>query len=66
VAPQKLLSVPAGAEGLRSAGACRGEAGTHVAVFEAVLKVSSANEFVQEASVETVSCPNGVDRLNGE
>ena len=54
------------AKSFSAAGASRGEAGTHIAVFQAVLKAAATNEFVQEACVETVACSNSVDGLNGE
>src|SRR2546429_9641875 len=66
VALQKLCAVLAIAKSFRAAGASRGEAGTHAAEFKAILKACSANEFVQEACVKTVSCPNSIDGLNGE
>ena len=66
IALQKGFTVLAIAKSFSAAGAGRGEAGTHIAVFEAVLKVGSMNEFVQESCVETVACPNSVYGQNGE
>ena len=66
IALQKGLTVLAIAKSFSAADAGRGEAGTHIAVFEAVLNVRSMNEFVQESCVETVTCPNSVDGLNEE
>jgi len=54
------------AKRFRAAGAGCGEAGARIAIFKAVLNFGSANELVQEASVETVACPDGIDGLNGE
>src|SRR6266850_671283 len=63
---QESLAVLAVAKCFGAAGARRGEGSTHIAVFKAVLKACSTNEFVQKASVETVACPDGIDGLNGE
>src|SRR5256885_11450669 len=63
---QKGLTVLAVAKRFGAAGTGRGEAGGRIAIFKAVLNVGSANELVQEASVETVACPDGIDGLNGE
>ena len=66
VALEKFFAVLAIAKSFGAAGSGGREAGTHIAEFKTVLKASSANEFVQEACVKTVSCPNSINGLNGE
>src|SRR6266404_1146421 len=66
MALQKGLTVLAVAKTFSAPGAGRGESGSHIAVFKAVLKARSVNEFVQESRVETVAGPDSINRLNGK
>jgi hypothetical protein len=63
---QKALTLLAVAKRLGAAGARRGQGSTHVAEFKAVREAGATNELVQEASIETVACPDGIDGLNRE
>lgn len=52
------------AEGFGAASARRGESGDGIPVFQALLQIAAKNEFVEEASVETVARADGINRLN--
>src|SRR5260370_37733546 len=62
---QKGLTVLAVAKRFGTAGTGRGETGARIAIFKAVLNVRPANELLQEGSVVTVACPDGIDALDG-
>src|ERR1700687_3259225 len=62
--PQKIFTVPRIAEGFCAAGAGRRQRSGDVCEFEAILGFRAAYELMYEASVETVSRPDGINSVD--
>ena len=49
-----------------SPSAACGEASADIAIVKAILKAGSPHELMEESRIETIPCPDGIDRLDGE